>query len=144
MSTPGRLTRHSSFISDIAFSQQEEDSMDSLEGLVQLLVALSIASERLVEIIKGFVPFLTETIPNSKLEGRRRSILHILAVISGIVTAFLARSLVDDIVPAEWDHPTGYLALGLLAAGGSGFWNGILSYVLEVKNLKKRTTPAVT
>ena len=35
--------------------------------------------------------------------------------------------------PDDW---TGTLALGLLASGGSGFWNSILTYVTKAKDLK--------
>jgi hypothetical protein len=31
---------------------------------------------------------------------------------------------------------TGKLALGLLASGGSGFWNSILTYVTKAKDVK--------
>jgi len=112
--------------------------MDSLENFIQLLIALSVASERLVEIIKGFWPFLNKTNTDATKEGWRRAILQILAVISGIVTALLAQSYITDAIPDGWDRPLGLVVLGLLASGGAGFWNVILSYLLQVKNLKKR------
>jgi hypothetical protein len=31
---------------------------------------------------------------------------------------------------------TGKLALGLLASGGSGFWNSILAYITKAKDVK--------
>jgi len=36
-----------------------------------------------------------------------------------------------------------FVVLGLLASGGSGFWNAILTYVLQVKNLKKAAVQKV-
>jgi hypothetical protein len=36
-------------------------------------------------------------------------------------------------IPDGW---TGKLALGLLASGGSGFWNSILTYVNKAKDIK--------
>ena len=108
-----------------------------METAVQLLVALSIASERLVEIIKGFVPYLNDTKPDAKEEGKRKAILQLLAIVSGIVTAFLAQSAIGDSFPAALSGPIGVFAIGLLVSGGSGFWNAILSYLLQVKNLKK-------
>jgi hypothetical protein len=40
------------------------------------------------------------------------------------------------VVPAGNKYST-ILALGLLASGGSGFWNSILSYVGNLKALKE-------
>ena len=55
--------------------------------------------------------------------------------IAGITTAWLASAAIPKGVgiPDDW---TGTLALGLLASGGSGFWNSILTYVTKAKDLK--------
>lgn len=119
--------------------------MDNLTVVVGFIIVLSIASERLVEIIKSFVPVLNKEIDVStdngkkregKREGKRRSLIQILAVLSGIVTAFLAQ----DYLPQGITKPTNNFSifgLGLLASGGSGFWNSILTYLLQVKNIQK-------
>ena len=52
------------------------------------------------------------------------------------MTAYLAQ----DYVPKEIaDSTKGWsiFGLGLLASGGSGFWNSILTYVTKVKDIKK-------
>ncbi|RPH48564.1 MAG: hypothetical protein EHM85_16665 [Desulfobacteraceae bacterium] len=107
-----------------------------LTAIVTLILALSVASERLVEIIKGFFSFLDQPIPDEpKKEGVRRSCLQILAVLSGVFTAFMA----SDYIPSEIAKPTEHwhiLGLGLLASGGSGLWNSILTYMAKVKDLK--------
>ncbi len=106
-----------------------------LTAIVSLLVALSIASERLVEIIKGLIPALNLEKPHPTTEGWRRCILHVLAVCAGILTVFLSRNA----IPKElYDVTTnsGIVSLGLLASGGSGFWNAILTYVTKVKDIK--------
>jgi hypothetical protein len=109
----------------------------TMTAIVGLLVALSIASERLVEIIKGLVPVLQNEFPDPAKEGRRRAALQLLAVVAGIVTAFLASPTLGDLVPAETPHPgLQFLALGLLASGGSGFWNSVLTYVTTAKDIK--------
>ena len=108
----------------------------NLTAIVSVILALSIASERLVEIIKGFIPSLDKQDSDPKAEGRRRSYLQILAVLSGVLTAFLAK----DYIPPEIAKPTeswAILGLGLLASGGSGFWNSVLTYVTKTKDLKK-------
>jgi len=70
-------------------------------------------------------------------ERRRQSTLQTLAVAAGIATAFLAKPAFPTADLLLLDSPWSVLALGLLASGGSGFWNAILSYVLQLKNLKK-------
>jgi hypothetical protein len=107
-----------------------------LTAIVGVILALSIASERLVEIIKGFIPDLNKQDADPKAEGRRRSYLQILAVFSGVLTAFLAR----DYIPPEIAKPTeswSILGLGLLASGGSGLWNSVLTYVTKAKDIKR-------
>ena len=110
--------------------------LPELTAMVSLIAALSIASERLVEIIKGYCPYLDQQKEDPKEEGKRRSNLQMLAVASGIVTALLAR----DYVPPQLSDPSkgwSIIGLGLLASGGSGFWNAILTYLLKVKDAAK-------
>jgi hypothetical protein len=106
-----------------------------LTTVISLLVALSISSERLVDITKGLVPWLNQPRPRSAAEGWRKAALQVLAVVAGITTAWLASAAIPTGVgiPEDW---TGTLALGLLASGGSGFWNSILTYVTKAKDLK--------
>ena len=109
---------------------------EDLAALVSLILALSVASERLVEIVKGVFPFLNNENTNMMLEGWRRAALHALAVLSGIVTAYMA----SDYIPVGTAGPVkevGVVGLGLLASGGSSFWNSIATYVLKIKDLKK-------
>jgi len=111
--------------------------VDVLTIVVSLLVILSVASERLVEIVKGLIPFLNLENENDKKEGWRKAILQALAVCSGIITAFLARPALKDILPETWTSLPSIFALGFLASGGSGLWNAILTYLKNVKDLKK-------
>lgn len=110
---------------------------NNMYAIVGLLISLSIASERLVEIVKGFIPFLTTHNPDPKKEGVRKAVIQVLGVVSGIVTALLAWPAVTAIVPSQWNTFPCVFALGLLASGGSGFWNVILNYLLQVKDIKK-------
>jgi hypothetical protein len=107
-----------------------------LASLVGLILALSIASERLVEIVKGALPFLNTENTNKTKEGWRQAGLHLLAVVAGVVTAYMA----SDYIPKESSTPVkdlGVVGLGLLASGGSSFWNSIATYMVKVKDLKK-------
>jgi len=110
--------------------------MESLTNFVTLLIALSIASERLVEIIKNALPWLNNKNTDPKKEGWRKSLLQTLAVVAGMVTAYLSAPFLGDMVSGVWKTKPGLLALGLLISGGSGMWNTVLSYLLNVKNIK--------
>jgi hypothetical protein len=112
-------------------------SVEFLAGVFGVLASLSVASERLVEVIKGLIPFLNQQNKDEKKEGWRCSILQLMAVASGIITALLAKPFLTGVLPSGWDSPTVIVALGFLASGGSGLWNGLLSWVLAIKNLKK-------
>jgi hypothetical protein len=111
--------------------------MNNLTMIISLLVALSVAAERLVEIVKGLIPWLDkeDEWPKSLPKGWRDAVLQMLAVAAGIITAWLASAAIPAGVgiPDGW---TGKLALGLLASGGSGFWNSILTYVNKAKDIK--------
>ena len=121
--------------------------MNDLSTAVAVLIALSVASERLVEIVKGWIPYLNKkyeanpkkTPQNKKeyfeSEGVRKAIIQLMAVAAGIVTALLAKPAIVSVLPS-WDSSAHFLALGLLTSGGSGFWNSIQSSVLQMKTGK--------
>ncbi|MEW5902441.1 MAG: hypothetical protein AB1715_13330, partial [Acidobacteriota bacterium] len=104
-------------------------AIEALAAIVGVLISLSVASERLVEIVKGIFPFLNQQNENAKKEGWRKAILQAMAVGSGIATALLARPALTDILPHAWTTLPAIFALGFLASGGSGLWNAVLSYV---------------
>lgn len=107
----------------------------SLTTVVSLLIALSVASERVVEIVKGLIPWLNTQKADASQEGWRKAALQALAVGAGILTAVLAQPAIKDVVPG-WGEGTTILALGLLASGGSGLWNSVLGYLTAVKDIK--------
>ena len=108
-------------------------------AVVSVILALSVASERLVEIIKGLVPWLNVPASTEAEEGRRRSALQFLAVVCAVLTAYLAGDYVKAVVtlPESISETWAVLGLGLLASGGSGLWNSVLTYLGKVKDIKK-------
>ncbi len=116
-----------------------------LTAVVSILITLSVASERLVEIIKGFFPSLNVENLDPPAEAWRKAIISIIAVVSGIFTAWLSspilKGLLKDLLELNTSKTEDYifaiLALGLLASGGSAFWNSILEYLLKIKDLKE-------
>jgi len=117
-------------------------TLENVTVIVGSLAALSVASERLVEIIKGIFPWLSRELPpDDPAEGWRRAALQTLAVAAGVLTAYLAK---DQLVSIPESKNVSWLVLGLLASGGSGFWNAVLEYVGKVKNLKKAEAQLAT
>lgn len=112
--------------------------LDSLPVALTMLIALSVATERAVEIIKSLSPWLNTAHPDAKTEGWRRAALQVMAVISGIAIAAFTWPVIAEVLerPAGDIDPLTVGAVGLLASGGSGFWNTILTYVLKIKDLK--------
>ena len=111
--------------------------INNISSVVALLGALSIASERLVEITKGFLPFLSkEATDDPNKERLRKALLQILALLAGLLTAWLTKetSTIQSLIP---DTKLAWIPLGLLASGGSGFWNSIQTYLGKAKELKK-------
>ena len=110
----------------------------NLESAIGLILVVSIASERLVEIVKGVLPWLNTERSNSVSEGYRRALLQLLAVAAGIFTAFLASPIIAADGQDGLTRPGALLGIGLLASGGSGLWNAVLGYFLQIKDLKKQ------
>jgi hypothetical protein len=117
--------------------------MENLSTIVAVIVALSVASERLVEIIKSFSEWLNTKQKDDFAEGKRTAAIQAIAVGASIVTAFACWPLLTKFVPVTYSSIPVVLALGLLASGGSGFWNSIQTYVLGLKDVQAATAAAV-
>ena len=117
----------------------------SASSFLAFLFTLSVATERLVEIIKGLLPskWLSEKHEDAAKERRRKTLLQILAVGAGIITAWLSSSFYSaDLVKPYSSFNV--VVLGLLASGGSGFWNSLATYVLDVKDIQKQSLTKTT
>src|SRR5919106_4202506 len=110
--------------------------MDSLSTMVTLLIALSVATERFVEIVKGLVPWLDVVKEDVREEGRRRAALQALAAAGGIVVSALSFPIAREILPEGLGTTTTAIALGLLASGGAGVWEFIFRYVTGIKKVE--------
>jgi hypothetical protein len=108
--------------------------VDRLTEVIAIIIALSVASERLVEIIEGVWGWLDSSKKDDREERWRKVVLHVLAVIAGIITAWLASGYV---LKPEQINAVTIIGLGILASGGSSFWNSILTYLSKVKDMKK-------
>ena len=113
--------------------------MDRLSTLVATLLAVSIACERIVESLKGIFPSLwifKRTTGNA--EAQRDACLHILAGVCGAFVAWASGIHLQMLLGLGGNGGTagnflGYLVLGLLASGGSAFWNHVLDILHAAK-----------
>jgi len=120
--------------------------MDKITSLLGFFAALSVATERITEIIKG-LPGLSSWFAATDKEGTteefRKVSVQIVAVLAGTLVSFLAREPlakqlnVSDVsqISFWW-----YLVLGAVASGGSGLWNSALDIVREVNTQKQLVT----
>jgi len=113
-----------------------------ISSILAVLGVLSLSVERVVEMIKNLIPFLSnkyEGEENVAKERFRRFGLQFLAALIGFIVALVAQEQIDYVLfKGEgtigcW----GCVILGFLASGGSGFWNQSLGIVEEIKKAKK-------
>ena len=113
--------------------------LEQVSGWLVVLVALSGATECLVEIAKSFSKSLGHKgLPNSEEERKRRGRIHVLSAASGVITALLfgqavpeelmellssdASAVTNRELPVPWLVCIG---LGILASRGSAFWSSV-------------------
>ena len=97
--------------------------MSALNSLVTLVLGISIAAERMIEILKGLLPniWLFKTNPDANQEARRCACIHVLAGGCGALIAWEGNvKAFKDIDPHSWVSCVG---VGLLTSAGSAFWN---------------------
>ena len=121
--------------------------MDTLTAFLSAMIALSAAVERVVEIIKGMSQRLRDdpdprTDPQGKRAAHRRLVLQVLAALAGAAAALtIGPQNFLKVLPAEgYESPIRWIAavfIGLMASGGSAFWNHLLDIVGAIKNVKE-------
>ncbi len=115
--------------------------MDKLTSLLGFMAALSLATERIIETIKG-LPVLSQWLAIQKPDGStaeefRKASIHILAIAVGTVLAYLTQDQIPTSIGLHYSGFWAYLLFGATASGGSGMWNSALDIVREV-NLQKQ------
>jgi hypothetical protein len=112
--------------------------LETLTAFVTVLLALSVASERLVELIKGFSEHLTGKKVEAGVERKRQLQIHGLSLLTSAIVVWLSQDyIVATLKLTNWNVPQA-TAFTILASGGSSMWNSILSYLLSIKNLKQQ------
>lgn len=113
--------------------------MTKLTALLAFVSGLSVATERITEVIKGILPWLT-TEKKGTTEEVRKAIIHILAIVIGAVLASLSWGQVSGAIGSSTGTLGMYLLFGAMASGGSGLWNSVLDIVREVNRQKQLLT----
>ena len=111
--------------------------MATLTSFVGLMLAISVAAERMVEILKGWLPnfWLFKTNPDPAREAQRCAWIHVLSGGCGVLVVRLGHldvfaGLHGNVQVNPW---VSYVGAGLLASGGSAFWNHILDFIKASK-----------
>ena len=118
--------------------------MDKITSVVSFLAALSVATERITEIIKG-LPILSgwlamERPANSNAEALRKASVQIIALLCGSLVTYLVRQPLAAKLQISDIQPYMYVVFGATASGGSGVWNSALDILREVNRQKQITT----
>jgi hypothetical protein len=116
--------------------------LDNLSDLSALILAISLATERLVVIVKTVFPQLGEERPPAPGETadeadrmRRLSVLGV-AYLCALVTAWL----IADGWTIEYGAGRRVISIfgvALLASGGSAFWTQVVGFASAAKDVRK-------
>jgi hypothetical protein len=111
--------------------------MSAITSFVSMILALSVAAERMVEILKGWLPnlWLFKTNPDPTREAQRCACIHVLSGCCGALVAGLSHVNVLAIGDKAAAAPSwiSYAVAGLLASAGSAFWNHALDIIKASK-----------
>ncbi len=109
----------------------------SMSSALTLVLAVSVAVERVTEILKQMFPGLATELANETSENRRRAALQLLAAAVGTVIAwFGGLQLGTHAGPSAW------VLIGLMSSGGSAFWNHALDALRAMKVTQEATAAA--
>ena len=117
-------------------------SIDHLSELIGILLAVSLATERLVMIIRTPITWLNDESKDPKTDWKRRFAVQLLALAAAIgTTGFLAESTWDirgSLFVGSGENPAKIplLIVALLATGGSSFWKNMLGYTKAVRDAR--------
>ena len=122
--------------------------MNNLTTWVAFVAGLSVATERITEIVKGFIKQLAfekdrTSEEQRRAEENRKATIQIIAIAIGALLSFLTYEQIRAAMslPAEtWPKIGVCLVFGAMASGGSGMWNSALDIVREVNKQKQVLT----
>jgi hypothetical protein len=104
-----------------------------LTKFVTLMLAISLAAERMVEVLKDWLPnvYLFKTNTDPTKESRRVAWIHLLAGVFGGVVAWVGKlQVLPELGASSWKQD---VLAGLLASFGSAAWNHLLDLLKATK-----------
>jgi hypothetical protein len=110
----------------------------NISNLLTYVAALSIATERVTELIKR-IPWLSSFLSTRQTIKTREDVrvmaVHVLAIVIGMIICYYFPSALANVDPGAGNHPSLAMCFGygLLASGGSSFWNSALDTFRGVK-----------
>jgi hypothetical protein len=111
---------------------------DNIAKMGAVVSALSVSSQRLVDIIKGFSKWLSEEKTDKPDQERwRKIVLQLLSIAASLFIVWMAQDALQTTLGKWLESNWNFLALGLLGGGGSSFWDSFSKFVTEAKNIKK-------
>jgi hypothetical protein len=119
--------------------------METLTAWIAFIAGLSVATERITEIVKGFIArtLAIEKRDDPAKEEHRKAFVQVLAIVIGGVLAFLTYDQIQGVLklPADTSAKLGIsFVFGAMASGGSGLWNSALDILREVNKQKQEIT----
>jgi hypothetical protein len=117
--------------------------MDKLTTMFAFLAALSVATERITEAIKGFPllsTWLVEEKADPQKEGARKASIQILAIGVGTALAYFSRDQLSVAIGLNYSGFWACLIYGAMASGGSGLWNSALDIAREFNKQRQLLT----
>ena len=112
--------------------------------LISIVLAVSLASERLVSILKTISPWLagpqppSTPLPDSRMERVRKVVVMLISFFIGWLMSSYSDGefkIFDSLDIGINNFKIPYFIIGLMASGGSAFWTSILSYVKAVRDV---------
>jgi hypothetical protein len=114
-----------------------------ITALFGLLAALSVATERITETIKG-LPFLSKWLATEQSAGAaeelRKTAIHVIAIGVGTTLASLIKGQLPPTFPVKITDFATSLVFGAMTSGGSALWNSALDITREVNRQKQLLT----
>jgi hypothetical protein len=127
-------------------------SADYLTSFATIILAISLAAERVVTIAKSLLPGVFAEGPvrgKEDLDPRADRWRQLRVQVLAVLAAWLTASLLADGggfrpfgVIAIADHPMKVWVVGLLASGGSAFWSSVLGYAKALKDTRQQQRAA--
>jgi len=103
--------------------------MSDFTSFVTAMIALSVGVERIVEILKGMIGWL---------DGHANVVRFLAFIVGTGVALVLGPKTLLSFLPVDGTGSwAGAALLGMMASGGSAFWNHILDILGAVKSVRE-------